>query len=848
MESCDISTQPASITPNILLVTVTKVEARAIRKVFSKAVGKDWIRKTVKDKTYYDLGSHGNVQVFMVQSEMGIATPGGALLTVDHAIDRLKPQAVIMCGIAFGLRPNKQKIGDILISKQLEYYEPQKIDSQNGQIPRGDRVTASERLLDRFQSADHDWNGSQTHFGLVLSGEKLVNEPTFLKRLLEIEPEAIGGEMEGAGLYAAARNTKVDWILAKAICDWADGNKSDKNQAKAAKNAASFVLHVLQLGGWGCGESGLLTDLVDGKDEIISDAPIISKTTIRQPSTKSKLSDSENSGSDVNNRVEAEQNAGDQTIQIVQANNVYINQQTGRQESQPGTTAAANNNQSGSGQNIDTTTTRKPNHSGEKVFKIPFTNREDERKAILLDTTWPHYLLDAPAGYGKTELMHNLKDAFLKDGYCVAYVSVKEITSLQQCVKTICTELSLVPDDLKVSEDADSLILGYAFGDQFAEHLRSGCIENPQGLVLFIDDLDARHPEITQGILNGFLPALDDQLRAIKINGVSYFADPENHHRFRIILAGRYITNFIDHISAPIRSRSLHLQPFDHDVVHKTAQKAFPDFVRQRLSEVAAHTLYLTAGHPGCMAEMLRVYDANHRIEPELFVEHYAEAIWEHIVKGEFEKIIHEIPAHFQKSFQALSFYRCFNTHIVEELMRQGEIQQNDVHDFLDGLKETFLLEKLPYFYRDDVTRRLVFINERYQSQKSPDLFIKNCQRAEQMYLKDLENPSLRVRPQWATECFYQYLQTHAFSAQTQRERKKIRSELFEMALPKVMGVYLNDPFQREGDCDALIKVMDDDWEFKFMMNYYLRGREFSESPFIDFREKIEEWKAQVGQ
>ncbi len=51
--------------------------------------------------------------------------------------------------------------------------------------------------------------------------------------------------MEGAGLYAAASDAKVDWILIKAICDWADGNKDNKAQPIAASNAVNFVLHVI---------------------------------------------------------------------------------------------------------------------------------------------------------------------------------------------------------------------------------------------------------------------------------------------------------------------------------------------------------------------------------------------------------------------------------------------------------------------------------------------------------------------------------------------------------------------------------------------------------------------------
>ncbi len=245
---------------SILIVTVTKAEAMAVLNTFSKASGEAWSRQAIGNKTYCSLGVHGGVPVFMVQSEMGAVTPGGALLTVRQAMRDLHPQAIIMCGIAFGLRPDKQQLGDILIARQILSYESLKVDIQQGQMPRGDRTTASERLLDRFRSGDNDWQSARTHFGLILSGEKLVNAPDLRDWFLKTEPEAIGGEMEGAGLYVAARDAKVDWILVKAICDWADGSKNSEAQQSAADNAARFVLHVLQLGGWEKPEQSMLSD------------------------------------------------------------------------------------------------------------------------------------------------------------------------------------------------------------------------------------------------------------------------------------------------------------------------------------------------------------------------------------------------------------------------------------------------------------------------------------------------------------------------------------------------------------------------------------------------------------
>ena len=64
-------------------------------------------------------------------------------------------------------------------------------------------------------------------------------------------PEAIGGEMEGTGLYVSAHDAKVDWIVVKAICDWADGHKAqdkEKRQALAATNAAQVLKAALDEG------------------------------------------------------------------------------------------------------------------------------------------------------------------------------------------------------------------------------------------------------------------------------------------------------------------------------------------------------------------------------------------------------------------------------------------------------------------------------------------------------------------------------------------------------------------------------------------------------------------------
>ncbi len=241
----------------LLLVTVTKVETLAVLEAFRQHTGQEARIETRGDKAYHDLGTANGVRVWLGRSEMGATGLGAALQTMTKAIEAIQPAAVIMVGIAFGVNPTKQAIGDVLVSQRLAPYELQwigTVDQQPKMVPFGSRPDASPWLLDAFRTAELSWRPATektpaVHFGLVLTGEKLVDNLAFRRQLCALESDAIGGEMEGAGLYAACQDKKVDWILVKAICDWADGDKETDRQLRqqlAARNAATLVLHVLQ--------------------------------------------------------------------------------------------------------------------------------------------------------------------------------------------------------------------------------------------------------------------------------------------------------------------------------------------------------------------------------------------------------------------------------------------------------------------------------------------------------------------------------------------------------------------------------------------------------------------------
>ncbi len=234
---------------DVLIVTVTSVELRALLARYPERV-----RRTVHEKTYYDLGYVGRVRTVVVQAnDMG---PIEAHATVDEGIRSLSPRAVIMTGIAFGVRAKEQQIGDVLVSKLIHDYDSERVgtdeDDQLNSYQRGTRVMASDWLIDRFNAGNNDWNPPpEIHFGSILSGSKLIDNKEYQTALLRSAPDAIGGEMEGVGLSKAANRHRVSWLLVKGISDWADGTKGVNkaaNQRLAADNAASFVLFVIGQG------------------------------------------------------------------------------------------------------------------------------------------------------------------------------------------------------------------------------------------------------------------------------------------------------------------------------------------------------------------------------------------------------------------------------------------------------------------------------------------------------------------------------------------------------------------------------------------------------------------------
>lgn len=233
---------------DVLIVVSTPIELDAITSTLA-SLGMIQTRMFGKSNVYWFFCDTKMGTFAVVRSGQGSVGPEGSALVVRDAIDDVQPWAVVAVGIAFGKDEKKQPIGTVLVSSTLSCYESQRVGTSV--LPRGpQRVPASAALLGRFRMAASDLN-MFVEDGEILSGEKLVDNENFRDGLFAIYPEAIGGEMEASGIHAACHREGVDWLVVKAVCDYAASKSTNKvrRQRTAAVRACSLLRAAIEGGG-----------------------------------------------------------------------------------------------------------------------------------------------------------------------------------------------------------------------------------------------------------------------------------------------------------------------------------------------------------------------------------------------------------------------------------------------------------------------------------------------------------------------------------------------------------------------------------------------------------------------
>ena len=236
--------------PRVGILVATETEREAVLKRMKFLKSRRFVGQVFQGNNTCFVGRLGGADIVLCMTAMGTTSRDGSTIVTSEVIDAWNLSAVIMVGIAFGKDATMQRVGNVLIADRVIPYEPQRV-GESVNHDRGIPIQSGPVLFNRFRNivgwsfTDPKGFPSGYQVGPLLSGEKLVDNADFKRSLFDRYPQAIGGEMEGAGVAAAAERKRREWIVVKAICDWGDGTKKSRHQAFAAASAVHLVEHVL---------------------------------------------------------------------------------------------------------------------------------------------------------------------------------------------------------------------------------------------------------------------------------------------------------------------------------------------------------------------------------------------------------------------------------------------------------------------------------------------------------------------------------------------------------------------------------------------------------------------------
>ncbi|KAL9965588.1 hypothetical protein ACROYT_G029409 [Oculina patagonica] len=245
-----------SLPIDILLVTVKDCEflscyahLRNSFKWYFDGLGYVYFGNAVDDQD-------ADVKVALLRCNEGSTGPGSSLITLKNAATVLGPKGAISVGCCSGLNQEKSKLGDVVVSAKLTTYAS-KIVMDVQEQSTGTRSLVSRRFLHLIRHVADGWNAPlkipeerevdvHSH-GEFLSGPEKVNADWRRKELVHSHPQAMAIEMEGEGLFAAAFDVGIEWLIAKGIADFADANESATApwETFASVMAASVVFNFL---------------------------------------------------------------------------------------------------------------------------------------------------------------------------------------------------------------------------------------------------------------------------------------------------------------------------------------------------------------------------------------------------------------------------------------------------------------------------------------------------------------------------------------------------------------------------------------------------------------------------
>jgi hypothetical protein len=458
---------------------------------------------------------------------------------------------------------------------------------------------------------------------------------------------------------------------------------------------------------------------------------------------------------------------------------------------------------------------------------FPFVDREDEIREILSDYAPPYFLIDAPAGYGKTVLLTELRKRFEQEGWLCSYSSIDESDTFFDFINRLSKQF-----DISIFNQKNKHLLREEFPLQIKKLFYS---QNGHGLALLINFGGKPSLPILKRLLTEFIPTLHGKLTELKV----FF---KGHNPFRVVIAGRNLAQISYTIQYPIKTKIIELFPLNYTQTQQIVVNYLPKNIGDsKIKLISAHLFYFSGGHPNIISKVLRKY-SEIEIQSDAFFDYFRNSVWQQLFRYTVEEIRKEIPHELREIMDKLSVFRFLSYDILEHLIKDKNI--------IWQKKPMVLGNKLirTYYYYDggflkgDTIRRILLIRLRYEY---PDELTCLCKNAMNILEKNLKDSSIHSPEIWTIEYLFQFLQSYSNEIEEKDNREKIRNNFFGDFLTYALELYLSrdiDPETFNRKKKSLLDRLKKDWEFQFTLNYYLRETHFNNQPFQKLLDIINEF------
>lgn len=475
--------------------------------------------------------------------------------------------------------------------------------------------------------------------------------------------------------------------------------------------------------------------------------------------------------------------------------------------------------------------------------QIDFVNRWKEIQLIERSIGRNQYwLLEGPIGCGKTELLKKLWSGVRPDLTIGIFLQIEYNENLLAIYNKFRKILGLedVVESIHLTENDFHTKLLDTLEEKHGEELTR------KELSLFID-FDGKPSDYFSLFLEKVIPAFWDRASTIR----HFESNPEG---FKVFYASRYFSKMPFSMKFQGSVNSLALSDFNFESIYITVENRLNQYGGGGaigLNEITAHVLFLTGGHPLCIAKALQTLGKRgpaHLVAERDKIYTLINLIAESI---EFE-FLSEDPWFFPV-IQFCSLFTFITPDILKKLkslFKNLEIP-NDVH-IEKRLKRSLLWKEsgndnipLPEVLEDGISRRVLAINLR---QTNPKAYKEYCEFAKKCCLDGITAVKMPYPRRWLIEYYFQSLQLHVEEIEDSHGRQKIKNAFYHSSGDFIEGVKAykttipqNEDGRLEDEIDKILRMIDTTTEFRFVVNYYLRVNNtgYDDSPILDFKQRL---------